>query len=316
MAIQMVSQAIFRSLPPLDRREDGFRDALGIAARLQNDMAGDDLDAPRHEGGDIGLRRVPHLHERRNSEPCIERQLGGLHREIATAEDDEPLTVEGGIFRDESGEAEGADDARRLEPAEGIDQIAGAGGDDQALETTEPGAGFIGESDDRLGQGTQMRTADESAPGIGAELDVHTRFEGFLEAGIAGENLLQHAALALHGGGPAIAVEQRHIHADQPGAERVLIHERHADPGAGDFQRGGEARFPGADHQNLGMFGSDGVFLADGVKVGNDIVVFHQTASKAWARSAIRSALFSMPTETRIVAGPIWTSAREASGTA
>ena len=40
-------------------------------------------------------------------------------------------------------------------------------------------------------------------------------------------------------------------------------------PARGGFERGGKARFPGTDHQQLGLFRRDCVLLADGVKVGN-----------------------------------------------
>ena len=116
---------------------------------------------------------------------------------------------------------------------------------------------------------------------------------------------LQHAALVLHRRRPAVAEEQRHIHADQPGTERVLIHQRHLQARPGGFERGGEARFARADHQQFGLFGRHRVLLADRMKVGDRRFIFHQTASRAWARSAMRSSLFSMPTDTRIVAGPM-----------
>ena len=193
-------------------------------------------------------------------------------------------------------------------------KIARAGGEDKLLIGHHPGALFIGKANRRLWHGRHARAVLEGTPGIDAQRDLNTRLKGFFELRVRGKDLLDHAGLIIDRPCHATAKIERRIQAHQRRGNRVFIDQQHAGPALGGGNGGGHTGLACTDHNNIGLLLGRREFAGDREPVNGRAC--HQTASKAWERSAIRSSMCSSPTEMRMVPSSIPTSRRWASGTA
>ena len=252
----------------------------------------------------------------------LDRQEGGGQGQGARAQHHDRPAGEGVVAGEKRAKGVRAHDARLVPALERQSQIAGARGEDQLAETAKPGGLIVRQADHWFGQGVQSRAIDEGAPGVGPEGDLDPGLERRFERRIGAEDLFEHAALALHRSGGPAAVVERNVQADQSRGDGILVHQEHAGAALCGLDGGAGPRRAGADHHHVEAFLRRLELSGDGVgvvwwrraaKIARNV---HQTASRAWARSATRSSGCSSPTEMRIVPSVMPTSSRRALGVA
>ena len=108
----------------------------------------------------------------------------------------------------------------------------------------------VGDPEQRPAQLADGGARAEGAPRRHAELDVHAGVDRLLEGGIRPDDALQHRPAVADRGAHPLAEEQRDVHRHRVDVEGMLVEEQDFRPGPGGLGRRGEARRPGADHDD------------------------------------------------------------------
>ena len=211
------------------------------------------------------------------------------------------MAVKGRVAGQQHLQRGGAHHPRLVPTGKGQRQIARAGGKHDPAEPDEPGTLSVGQADNLFRQALHARAVAVNAPGCRPEQKLDACFHCLFKCRHRHKHGFEHPLAVLRcRGHPATKIE-RHVIAHQRTGNRILVNQKHRSAGLLGIEGSSNTAGTRADYDHVIVHFSRTARAIDRANIGSGEIEFHQAASNACARSAIRSSTCSSPTESRMV---------------